>query len=168
MCGYGAQVRVGARKFCSFADMVALMFFFCRVCVHCLILQDFSRISVRNDEVVAKISPPQQCPPVQRVSSPVFFVLLSTVRYALIRFFHYTHCCSGFALRMLWTLLSCNVVFSGALGASDLRSSSAADPEADRWLSMVTSTIDETVILLRERLLFFPPHKRQHGKTCHF
>ena len=49
----------------------------------------------------------------------------------------------------------CNVVFSGATGAPDICSSSAADPGADRWLSMVTSTIDETVTLLRERILFF-------------
>ena len=36
--------------------------------------------------------------------------------------------------------LSC--VFTGAPGVPDLRS--AADPGADRWLSTVTSTIDET------------------------
>ena len=45
------------------------------------------------------------------------------------------------------------VVFTGAPGVPDLRS--AADPGADRWLSMVTSTIDETVTLLRERILSF-------------
>ena len=50
---------------------------------------------------------------------------------------------------------SCNVVFTGASVALDLRS--AAYPGADRWLSMVTSTIDETVTLLRER--FFSPYR---------
>ena len=47
----------------------------------------------------------------------------------------------------------CNVVFAGASGVPDLRN--AADPGADRWLSMVTSTIDATVTLLKERIFYF-------------
>ena len=44
-----------------------------------------------------------------------------------------------------------------------------ADPGAGRWLSMSTSTIDETVTLLRERIwVFFSPYRRQHGWTCNF
>ena len=52
---------------------------------------------------------------------------------------------------MLETARSCSVVFTGAPGVPDLRS--AADPGADRWKSMVTSTINETVTLLKERIL---------------
>ena len=48
----------------------------------------------------------------------------------------------------------CNVVLTGALGAPDLCISSAADPGADRCFSTVTSTIDETVTLLKELNLF--------------
>ena len=54
---------------------------------------------------------------------------------------------------MLETWHLCNVVFTGAPGVPDLRS--AADPGADRWLSMVTSAINETVTLLKERILLF-------------
>ena len=46
-----------------------------------------------------------------------------------------------------------DVVSTGALGVPDLRS--AAAPGADRWLSMVSSTINETVTLLKERILLF-------------
>ena len=45
----------------------------------------------------------------------------------------------------------CNVVFTGAPGVPDLRS--AAEPGADRWLSVATPTIDETVTPLKERIL---------------
>ena len=49
---------------------------------------------------------------------------------------------------------TCVTMFStGAPGVPDLRS--AADPGADRWFSMVTSTIDATVTLLKERILLF-------------
>ena len=79
----------------------------------------------------------------------------------------------------------CNVVLTGAPGVPDLRS--AADPGADRWFSMVTSTIDATVTLLKERILLFltvlatapggvkdekglwlacRERRRQHGWTC--
>ena len=72
----------------------------------------------------------------------------------------------------------CNVVLTGVLGAPDLCSSSAADPGADRCFSTVTSTIDESVTLLRELVLEDTSlnreevvvrsrkRKRQHGCTC--
>ena len=40
-------------------------------------------------------------------------------------------CDLGVGVRMLVTQHLCNVVFTGALGLSDLRS--AADPGTDRW-----------------------------------
>ena len=44
--------------------------------------------------------------------------------------------------------------WSGAPGAPDLCSSSAADPGADRCFSTVTPTINQTVTLLMERFFF--------------
>ena len=64
-------------------------------------------------------------------------------------------CHSEFALRVLVSQHLCDVVFSGATGAPDLCSSGTADPAADRWLSMVTSTVDATVTLLKDRILSF-------------
>ena len=58
-------------------------------------------------------------------------------------------CFSEFSLHLL--VLSqhlCNVVVTGPPLVPGLRS--AADAGADRWLSMVTSTIDETFTLLKE------------------
>ena len=46
----------------------------------------------------------------------------------------------------------CSVVVKGTSGVFD---SSAADPGAARWLSMVTSAIDETVTPLKELIFFF-------------
>ena len=68
---------------------------------------------------------------------------------------------SEFSLRMLVSRHLCNVVLTGAPVAPDLRS--AADPGADRSLSLFISTIAETVTLLRERILLVSPYKRQHG-----
>ena len=99
--------------------------------------------------------------PTRGVSSQVvlFCFPLHGVRLSV---FPLRHCCCGFAVRMLETQHLCNVLTS-VLDTPDLRSSSAADPGADRCFSTLTSTIDETVTLLRERILFSSPCRRQHG-----
>ena len=57
-----------------------------------------------------------------------------------------------------------NVV--GAPGAADPCRSSAADPGADRCFSTVTSTINETVTLLKERSLFVEHFTRAQVGVC--
>ena len=83
--GYGAQVRVGARIFCSFADTVALMLY-SRVCVHCLMFTRFLEDFCSQRRKCCENQPATTVSSCAEGLVASVFVLLSTLRYALIRF----------------------------------------------------------------------------------